>query len=166
MSEKHIVVQGAICKCQFGTLIDKLKVLSHQKEYANDKEGTQKLIATTKEIGATTFENNSFGNCTKMGSPPPPCKPMVQEWKGFYEDVILTNGGKILVEDSKAVCAIAGSPCIEVIKHGQTAELSSQNLNNANPFLQSQLNPLADVKSLSDKEPQHPGISDSTKKQG
>jgi hypothetical protein len=55
MAEKHIVVQGAQCMCNFGTAPDKLKVLTNQKEYANDKEGSQKPIATTMDIG-TTFE--------------------------------------------------------------------------------------------------------------
>ena len=51
MAEKHIVVQGAMCKCQFGQAPDKIKVLSHKKEYANDKDASKKLIVTTKEIG-------------------------------------------------------------------------------------------------------------------
>ncbi len=145
MAEKHVVVQGAICKCQFGNMPDKLKVLSHKKEYANDKAGSQKLIATTKEIGATTFEKNTFGNCLKMGTPPPPCKPMVTEWKDFYKDVTLSNGGNIILEDSKAVCAIAGTPCISVLNHGQMTEPSGQNFKNANADVQKQLNPLVNV---------------------
>ncbi len=41
MAEKHIVVQGATCKCQFGQAPDKLKVFTHQKEYANDKDASK-----------------------------------------------------------------------------------------------------------------------------
>jgi hypothetical protein len=44
MAEKHIVVQGAVCKCQFGQVPDTIKVLSHRKEYANDKDASKKLI--------------------------------------------------------------------------------------------------------------------------
>ncbi|OWP77425.1 DUF4280 domain-containing protein [Flavobacterium oreochromis] len=132
MAEKHIVVQGAICKCQFGQTTDKIKVLSHQKEYANDKEGTKKLIVTTKEIGSSTFEKNTFGNCPKMGNPPPPCKPMITEWKDFYKNVTLSNGGNMIIETSKTVCAIAGTPCIEIIDHGQRTEASLQNFKNVN----------------------------------
>ena len=95
MGEKSIVVQGASCKCQFGTAPDKLKVLSHTKEYANDKDASKKLIATTKEIGATTFEKNSFGSCKKMNNNP--CKPSITEWKGFYAAVTLSNDGQILL---------------------------------------------------------------------
>lgn len=149
MAEKHIVVQGAVCKCQFGQVPDKIKVLSHQKEYANDKDASKKLIVTTKEIGGATLEKNTFGNCTKLpGSPPPPCKPMITEWKDFYEAVELSNGGNIILEDSKAICAIAGTPCIEIIDHGQRTEASKQNFRNANNDVQQQINPLINTRKL------------------
>jgi hypothetical protein len=151
MSEKHIVVQGAICKCEFGNAPDKIKVLSHKKEYANDKEGSKKLIVTTKEIGAATFEKNTFGSCIKMGSPPPPCKPNVTEWKEFYKDVTLSNKGNIILENSKAVCAIAGTPCISIIKHGQVTEPGKQNFKNANKEVHRQLNPLINVEDMLNK---------------
>lgn len=160
MAEKHILVQGALCKCQFGQLPDKLKVLSHKKEYANDKDASKKLIATTMEIGATTLEKNTFGNCIKMGSPPPPCKPMITEWKGFYKEVVLSNGGNILVEDSKAVCAIAGTPCIEIIDHGQRTEASKQNFKNADKDVQQQINPLVNPEKMYKKQLTHPGCKD------
>ncbi len=158
MSEKHVVVQGAICKCQFGIVPDKLKVNSNEKEYANDKEGNDKLIATTKELGAT-FENNSFGTCIKMGSPPPPCKPMVTGWTDYYEKVTLSNGGKIIVEDSKATCAIAGTPCISIIHHGQVAEPGKQSFKNANEAVHTQINPLVNVKDMTRKQADALGVT-------
>lgn len=158
MAEKHIVVQGALCKCQFGQAPDKLKVLSHQKEYANDKAASKKLIVTTKEIGAATFEKNTFGSCTKMGSPPPPCKIMVTEWQNFYEEVQLSNGGNIILENSKAVCAIAGTPCIEIIDHGQRAEASEQNFKNADADVQQQINPLVDSEAMFQEQAISAGI--------
>lgn len=158
MSEKHIVVQGALCKCQFGQVPDKLKVLSHTKEYANDKEASKKLIVTTKEIGGATLEKNTFGNCPKMGNPPPPCKPMITEWQDFYEGVILSNGGNIILEDSKAVCAIAGTACINIIDHGQRAEASQQNFENADKDVQQQINPLVNPEEMYNKQPINEGI--------
>ncbi|MDG4651939.1 DUF4280 domain-containing protein [Chryseobacterium arthrosphaerae] len=152
MAEKHVVVQGAMCRCQFGQAPDKLKVLTHQKEYANDKAASKKLIVTTKEIGGATFEKNTFGNCTKMGGPPPPCKIMVTEWQNFYDKVQLSNGGFIIVEDSKAVCAVAGTPCIEIIDHGQRAEAGSQNFKNADKDVQQQINPLVDAEEMRKEE--------------
>ncbi|MFD2584330.1 DUF4280 domain-containing protein [Pedobacter vanadiisoli] len=141
MAEKHIVVQGAQCVCKFGSAPDKLKVLTHTKEYANDKDGSQKSIATTKDIGAT-FEKNMFGSCSKMNNKP--CNAVVTKWSGFYEETVLTNGGKILLEDSKATCPVGGSDCIEIIQHGQKAEASKQNFDNADKNVQSQLNPMSE----------------------
>lgn len=160
MAEKHIVVQGALCKCQFGQTPDKLKVLSHQKEYANDRAASKKLIVTTKEVGAATFEKNTFGSCTKMGSPPPPCKVMVTEWQNFYDKVQLSNRGYIILEDSKAVCAIAGTPCIEIIDHGQRAEASQQNFKNANQDVQQQINPLIDSESMYKEQASAKGVQE------
>lgn len=157
MAEKHIVVQGAMCRCQFGQAPDKLKVLTHQKEYANDKSASKKLIVTTKETGGATFEKNTFGNCIKQGTPPPPCKIMVTEWQNFYEKVQLSNGGFIILEDSKAVCAIAGTPCIEIIDHGQRAEASQQNFKNSDKEVQQQINPLVDTEAMYNEEPSHGG---------
>lgn len=160
MAEKHIVVQGALCKCQFGQAPDKIKVLSHKKEYANDKEASKKLIVTTKEIGGATLEKNTFGNCPKMGNPPPPCKPMITEWKDFYKEVTLSNGGNIILEDSKAVCAIAGTPCIEIIDHGQRAEVCQQNFKNANKDVHKQINPLVNPEEMYKEQPTHEGGKD------
>lgn len=159
MAEKHIVVQGAMCKCQFGQVPDKIKVLSHKKEYANDKDASKKLIVTTKEIGAMTLENNTFGNCPKMGSPPPPCKPMITEWQDFYKEVTLSNGGNIIVEDSKAVCAVAGTTCIEILDHGQRTEASSQNFKNADKEVQQQINPLVNADEMHLKSPTNDGLT-------
>ena len=161
MTEKYIVVQGAVCKCQFGQLVDKIKVLSHEKEYANDKDASKKLIVTTQEIGGATLEKNTFGNCLKMGNPPPPCRPMITEWKNFYDKVTLNNGGNIILEDSKAVCAIAGTPCIEIIDHGQRTQASKQNFKNANKDVHKQINPLVNPEEMYKQQPEHKGIEDS-----
>ena len=130
MSEKHLVCQGATCKCNFGTAPDKLKVLTQSKRYINDKDSSEKLVATHKDIGKT-FEKNTFGSCAKMNNNP--CQVMVTEWSGYYEKITLEdNKGKALLEDSKATCPIGSKDCIRIIKHGQTAEVSSQNVKNAN----------------------------------
>ncbi|HEX8575151.1 MAG TPA: PAAR-like protein [Flavobacterium sp.] len=113
---------------------------------------------TTKEIGGTTLEKNTFGNCTKMGNPPPPCKPMITEWKDFYKDVTLSNGGNTILENSKAVCAIAGTPCIEIIDHGQRAEASTQNFKNANKEVHKQINPLVSPEDMYKKKYNSNGI--------
>ena len=142
MAEKYIVVQGATCQCNFGTAPDMLKVLSQTKEYANDKSGASKAIASTKDIGST-FNSNTFGSCSKQNNRP--CTAVVTEWKGFYEKVTLTNGGKVLLEDSKATCPIGGAGCIKIMKHGQSAEVSKQHTEKANQKVQKALNPAVDL---------------------
>lgn len=140
MSEKHLVCQGAICKCQFGTVPDKLMVKTQSKRYINDKDGSQKLMATHVDIG-TTFEKNTFGSCAKMNNSP--CTPTVTKWDGYYENITVEdNNGKALLEDSKATCAISGSPSIEIIFHGQTSEPNQQNVENARPEVVAQLLPV------------------------
>lgn len=139
MSEKHLVCQGAICKCQFGTAPDKLMVKTQSKRYINDKEGSDKLMATHVDIGAT-FEKNTFGSCAKMNNNP--CTPTVTKWDGYYEKITVEdNGGNALLEDSKATCAISGTPSIEIIFHGQTAEPNQQNVDNVRPEVAAQLLP-------------------------
>lgn len=121
MSQKHLVCQGAICKCQLGTVPDKLVVLTQSKIYINDEKSADKLVASTMELGPT-FENKTFGTCTNTNSA---CVPNIIQWDGFYDKVTLPNMGNPLLEDSKGTCAIAGMPCVEFLFHGQVAEPSS-----------------------------------------
>lgn len=140
MSEKHLVCQGAVCRCDFGTTTDKLMVKTQSKRYINDKDGKEKLMATHVDIGAT-FENNSFGSCKKLNNGP--CAPVVTKWEGFYDQIIVQdNNGKALLEDSKATCAVSNTSSIKITFHGQTAEPTQQNVNNARPEVLAQLVPL------------------------
>ncbi len=150
MGQKHAVVQGAKCKCQFGDVPDTLQVLSNKKIYANDSDGSQKLIATTMEIGGATFQANTFGQCKLQptGSSFKPCQIVITKWDGAYEETQLANGGQILLEDSKATCPIAGSPCISIINHGQSTAGSESSAKEANEEVQSQLNPMVDLDDL------------------
>lgn len=138
MAEKHLVCQGAICKCKFGTAPDKLKVLTHTKEYLNDPDGQQKLAVSTKDIGPT-FEKNTFGSCAKQNNNP--CAATVQEWKGFYPKIKYSHGGLALLEDSKASCPVGGPDCIDILFHGQTVQLTQQHVENADQDVMTQLYP-------------------------
>lgn len=141
MSQKHLVCNGAVCQCKFGTTPDKLKV--KQTDYfINEKAPSQKSIANTLDIGQP-FEANTFGSCKKMNNNP--CKPAITEWQGFYNKVTLQNGGKVLLEDSKGVCAVGGSPCVEISFHGQTAEMSGENAEKADKQTVLVLCPLLDT---------------------
>lgn len=160
MAEKHLVVQGAMCMCNFGTSPDNLKVLTHEKEYANDRAGSKKLIASTKDIGST-LEKNSFGSCAKQRNNP--CVATITKWSGEYDKTVLTNGGKILLEDSKATCPIGGSDCIKIVKHGQTAEMGQQNVEKAKPEVANALNPGVDMKALNKQAPDDSGCTEAVK---
>lgn len=149
MSEKHIVVQGATVKCKFSVepKLDKLKVKTHSKHYANDKDASKKLIATDKEIGQT-LEKNTFGKCKQQPNGSGdylPCQAVITKWSGFYDKVTLSNKGKILLENSKATCPFGGPDCITVDKHGQKAEPGKQNAEKAKPQVNNQLNPLVNT---------------------
>lgn len=142
MSEKHLVCQGATCRCNFGTTPDQLKVFTQSKHYINDKEGSTKLMATHKDLGKT-FKKNTFGSCAKLNNNP--CQVTVTEWSAYYDKITLEdNQGKALLEDSKATCPIGSKDCITIIDHGQTCEVSPQNLANADPDVLAELCPFFD----------------------
>ena len=149
MAEKHIVVHGATCKCKFSVApqTDKLKVKTQNKHFANDGDGTEKLIATHKDIGKT-LEKNTFGNCKMQpnGSSYNPCQAVITQWSGMHDKVTLSNKGNPLLEDSKATCPIGGPDCITITDHGQKAEASKQNEKNANDKVMEQLYPFGNLK--------------------
>lgn len=157
MSEKNIVCHGAICLCNFGAAPDKLTVKSHKKEYINDKDGSKKMIATDKEIGAATFEKNTFGPCQKQPTPGgyKPCQIIVTKWSGFYKNVTLLNEGKILVESSKATCPIGGTDCIKITFHGQVNQPAPSQAKKENKTVMSILNPLVDMSAFDDETPNY-----------
>jgi hypothetical protein len=160
MAEKHFVVQGATCECKFSVepKIDKLKVKTHSKHYANDKDGKDKLIATDKEIGQT-LEKNTFGKCKMQPNGSGdylPCQAVITKWSGFYEKVTLSNKGKILLEDSKATCPIGGPDCITIKNHGQVAEVSKQNVKNSDNEINAQIFPGIDLSNLETENIQLP----------
>lgn len=163
MSEKHFVVQGAVCKCKFSedpSKTDKLKVKTHAKHYGNDKDGSKKLLATDKEIGQT-LEKNTFGNCKKqpVGNSFMVCQAVITKWSGFYDKVTLSNQGKMLLEDSKATCPMGAPDCIEITDHGQTAEPGEQNFKNTEPMVHNLVNPMVDVREMYTKEAKHEGLN-------
>lgn len=146
MSKKHLVCQGAICQCQFGTTPDTLKVLTQTKQFINDKDGKEKLMATHCDIGMT-FEKNTFGSCKMMNNNP--CVPALTQWQGYYEKIqIEENQGKALLEDSKGICSVAGSPCISITFHGQIAEVSPQNIQNVDKEDILMICPVMDLRDL------------------
>lgn len=153
MAEKHFVVQGATCQCKFSVApeTDKLQVKTHTKHYANDSEGKEKLVATSKEIGQT-MKKNTFGKCKKQpaGSDYLPCQISITKWSGFYDKVTYSNKGNPLLEDSKATCPMGGPDCITIKDHGQTAELTEKNTKSNSPEVLYELLPGVNFSDLDD----------------
>lgn len=139
MADKHFVVQGATCQCNFGGSPDKLKISANDRDYINDGDGSAKPIASNKDIGQP-LEAKTFGTCSITRSS---CSPAITQWQGFYEKVTLTNGGKILTESSKAICSVSGSPCISITFHGQSAAVNSTHFDNVEVETLTALNPMA-----------------------
>lgn len=155
MSLKEKVVQGATCLCKYGTTPDKLKVLTQTKYYLNDHDGKKKLAATHKDIGASTFEKNTFGPCKMQPIPGgyKPCQIIVTAWTGYYEkEKYSPPDGYILLEDSKATCPVGGPDCISILKSGQMGEPTKKNLENADEELQSHVNPVVDMGNIGNVE--------------
>ncbi len=141
MPKKHLVCHGALCLCKYGTMPDTLDVQSQTRHFINDK-GRQKLIGNTLDLGIP-FQTKTFGSCKKMNNAP--CAPAVTEWKGFYDKVTLSNGGKPLLKDSTGTCAVGTPGCISILFHGQVAEPGAANAAKANQAVQSILNPLVNL---------------------
>ncbi len=141
---KAIVCQEAEVECMHGDMPDKIVSVTTNNQYVNDPDGAKKMIVTTMDIGQP-FEKKTFGQCklqpTIAGFKP--CQPQIQEWQDFYEKVTLDDGGNPILEDSKAICPIAGAPCIRIKFHGQSAGMSDSAEEEADEEVQNQINPLA-----------------------
>lgn len=140
---KAIVCQEADCECQFGTMPDKLVSVSIHNQYVNDSEGAQKMIVSTLDLGQP-FQKKTFGQCKLQPTPSgyKPCQPVVTQWQDFYDKITLDNGGNPILENSKAMCPIAGSPCISITFHGQQGEMQKKHNDQADEQVTNQVNPL------------------------
>ena len=147
MATKHLVVDGAICMCNFGATPDLLKVVANNKEYANDALGAKKLIASTMDIGSP-FYAGTFGVCATTRAV---CKSSVIQWSGYYSKTQLSNSGYPLLEDSKATCPIGGPDCIRIVFHGQITEINKPNLFVAKPQITKILNPAVKMSEIWDE---------------
>ncbi|WP_062055990.1 DUF4280 domain-containing protein, partial [Aquimarina longa] len=144
---KMLVCQGATCQCDKSEtpILIPLKVDSQSKYYINDSAGSEKLIGNTMDLGQPFDIPTFFGKCTlqPMGSSFKPCMPAVTVWNDPYDNVELGNGGKILTEDSTAICSFGGTITIE--HHGQSpAVITQQQFADANSDAMAILNPTVD----------------------
>ncbi|QXP52958.1 DUF4280 domain-containing protein [Cellulophaga sp. HaHa_2_1] len=153
-SEKFLVCTGAMCQCKQGFAPDSLNVLSQSKYYINDQGGSTKLIGNTMDLGLP-FKAGTFGMCKLQpnGSSYNPCVPSIIGWDGAYEKAVLGNGGQILTEESKGICAIAGSPVIEFITNGQMGAPQASNFTDISDEIHQQLNPMVEMEKILGNNP-------------
>ncbi|HEX8576623.1 MAG TPA: DUF4280 domain-containing protein [Flavobacterium sp.] len=152
MAQKHFVVQGATCQCKFSVepKTDTVKVKSQSRHYANDKDGKEKLIATDKDIGQT-LEKNTFGKCKMQPNGSGdflPCQAVIAKWGSLYEEITLSNQGKIVLEDSKGTCPIGGPDCITIKDHGQTSEVTKKYVAISKPEVLNEILTVMDLRDL------------------
>ncbi|CAZ94483.1 MULTISPECIES: DUF4280 domain-containing protein [Flavobacteriaceae] len=150
-----LVCKGAICNCTMAPGVPSLpmEVITQQKYYINDDQGTQKLIATDLE---KTVASVNFTTC-KPGTPSSmPCAANL-EWSGFYENIELPNGGKPLLDTSTAQCS-AGGGTITIFNHGQTISIPASTLEDADEDIHSQLNPMVNLGTAKYRNEDYDGI--------
>ncbi|WP_271784928.1 DUF4280 domain-containing protein [Aquimarina algiphila] len=139
-----VVCNGAECVCDKSNEGTKatLKVLSQTKIYVNDKDGAEKLVANTNDLGIP-FEVpvQTFGTCKMQptGTSYMPCIPNIVQWKDPYEAIVLDNMGQALVDDSEGTCAFGGKITFET--HGQTETVSQQDAEAATNDIATVVNP-------------------------
>ncbi|MBL4745947.1 MAG: DUF4280 domain-containing protein, partial [Flavobacteriaceae bacterium] len=130
----YIVCNGAKCNCDQSKEKQEadLEVLSHNTTYINDKDGADKLVANTNDIGIPfKLKSGTFGSCLKqpIGTTHKPCIPNVISWEKAYESIILDNKGEVLVKESEGTCAFNGK--ITFKTHGQIQSIDEQDATEA-----------------------------------
>lgn len=150
-----LVCKGAICNCTMAPGVPSMpmEVITQQKYYINDDQGAQKLIATDLE---KTVASLNFRTC-KPGTPSSmPCAATL-EWKDFYENVELPNGGKPLLDISTAQCSTGGG-MITIFNHGQTPSMPATAMEDADEDVHGQLNPMVNLGAAKYRDDEEDGI--------
>ncbi len=140
-----LVCEGAICKCDGAVNpLTSLKVVNNEKHFINDPEGQQKKIATHVEDKVTSL---NFGNCKKKDpKSPPPCNAQLK-WSKVYEEVLIDGSKKILLDSSEAQCSF-GPGKVTIVKHGQEAAMTKEDVEKIKPAVASAINPLITEKEI------------------
>jgi hypothetical protein len=139
MEEKKIfIVDGATCMCQFGASPGKLCVKNNRFVFLNGGSA----MATDMEI-ANPFQPPAFGTCNATGQSKP-CNPAVTKWTNAHEGVLLPQGAKPLIIESKAICSLAGVECITIKMEGQIEIAGAVQAKAANTEHQGDLDPVGE----------------------
>lgn len=135
-----LLCAGGTCVCDKAKSPNpvKLNVISHQKYFINDPNGSKKYIATIRENNIAAL---NFSEC-KVPDPskPVPCTASLK-WEKYYESVELPGKSFVLTEKSEATCAKGGK--ITVKTTGQEQAVTTKHLDEANSNAWSGTNPAA-----------------------
>jgi hypothetical protein len=152
---KHFVVQKGKAQCNQGNQFPQYKVTSHQKHYWNNEEVEADYLAVTEDDLQFTPPGPSFGQCklkpTSGGYLPCAYAP-AGKWQKTYEQVKIM-GKCCVTELSELMCSTGGK--ITIKEHGQTAAMSSQNIQNADPQEQHNINPFVNFKEFQEENSDH-----------
>lgn len=133
-----LLCAGGTCVCDKAKSPNpvKLNVISHQKYFINDPDGSKKYIATIRENNIAAL---NFSEC-KVPDPskPVPCTAQLK-WEKYYESVELPGKSFVLTEKSEATCAKGGK--ITVKTTGQEQAVTAKHLEEANASAWSATNP-------------------------
>lgn len=145
-NNKHFVIEKGKAICDKGTSFPNFKVTSHKKHYWNDADGTEDYLAVTEDDLQFNPIAIPFGNCSMKNGNPCAFAP-VGKWQKPY-DKVKVMGKSCLTEISELQCAVGGK--IIVMNHGQTAEITKQNVKNADAELLQHINPFFDFREFLD----------------
>ncbi|MDL2303364.1 DUF4280 domain-containing protein, partial [Dysgonomonas sp. OttesenSCG-928-D17] len=124
-SGAYLVCKGATCKCEFGSAMLKIEVISQSKAYINDASARQKLIATIKD---NVFPPPFFGQCTKNPATGKPCMYSPQDWEltpsTEHPEV---NTLLVLTENAYIQCPKFQGK-ITIVTHGQEITVDSDSI--------------------------------------
>ena len=143
---KLFVIQKGKAMCDKGTKFPNFKVASHQKHYWNDEEGQADYLAVTEDDVMFNPPAVPFGNCSVKNGNPCAFAPS-GKWTKTY-DKVKVMGKSCLTEISELMCASGGK--ITIMQHGQTSELSNQNIKNADSREMHVYNPVVNFEEFQD----------------
>lgn len=141
------IVEGALCKCHYGSTPAILKVIDHKFAHMNGDS----LIATNVNLG-NVFQVPAFGLCNINPLFPKPCIPSIIQWNGTFDKIKVNKIASPLIDGAKGTCVIGGPNCIEFITTGQLALPTTSQLGNASIEFQNDLDPIGESLALNEHQ--------------
>lgn len=145
MADKFIV-EGALCRCKFGTAPARLLLPTPSRAHMNG----QKNIADTMTLG-NVFYPPGFAMCNST-YPPKPCVPAVTQWSGAFDKIKFNGVASPLLPSSKGTCALGCPHCIEFINEGQIAVPGIESIKQVEAEFLGDMDPLGESPALHEEQ--------------